>query len=156
MLLAGLVGCAGYQVGNQTLFRPDVMTVHIPVFQSDSLRNFLGERLTEAVITEVELRTPYKVVAADRAQSVLSGRIVSDTKSVLSESGNDDARNLEYDMTVEVNWTDRFGRTLTQGPRIQLSYGANYITEGGQSMTTAQQESVQYLARQIVNQMEVW
>src|SRR6476660_2725748 len=60
--VAFLTGCAGYQLGQRSLYRPDICTVHIPVIQSDSFRRYLGERLTEAVVKEVELRTPYKVV----------------------------------------------------------------------------------------------
>jgi len=37
VLLAMLPGCAGYQVGHQTLFRPDIQTIHVPVFESESL-----------------------------------------------------------------------------------------------------------------------
>ena len=43
-----LSGCAGYQIGNRALYRPDIRTVHVPVVQSDSYRRYLGERLTEA------------------------------------------------------------------------------------------------------------
>src|SRR5262245_35350210 len=62
-----LSGCAGYQIGNRALYRPDLRTVHVPVIQSDSYRRYLGERLTEAIVKEIELRTPYKVVGPDAA-----------------------------------------------------------------------------------------
>src|SRR5437868_12374198 len=71
-----LLGCAGYQIGNRALYRPDIRTVHVPMIQSDSYRRYLGERLTEAVVKEIELRTPYKVVDADSADSVLTVRLV--------------------------------------------------------------------------------
>ncbi|HEY6562999.1 MAG TPA: hypothetical protein VIY86_00755, partial [Pirellulaceae bacterium] len=54
-------GCAGYYLGSPTLYRPDIATIQIPIFESDSYRRFLGERLTEAVVKQVELKTPYKV-----------------------------------------------------------------------------------------------
>ena len=72
LLLIATAGCAGYQVGNRTLFNTDMRTVHIPMFQSDSLRPDLAEWLTEAVIKEVEMRTPYKVVSNPLADSVLT------------------------------------------------------------------------------------
>src|SRR5690242_14757887 len=75
---AFLVGCAGYQLGNRALYRPDIRTVHVPVVQSDSYRRYLGERLTEAIVKEVELRTPYKVVDEASADSVLTVKLVSD------------------------------------------------------------------------------
>src|SRR5687768_8924245 len=65
-------GCAGYQLGQRSLYRPDIRTVHVPVVQSDSYRRYLGERLTEAVVKQIELKTPYKVVGSDSADSVLS------------------------------------------------------------------------------------
>ena len=71
-LLLGLVaisGCAGYQLGIDSLYRPDVKTVHVPIFQSDSYRRGLGEQLTEAVVKQIESRTPYKVVSASDADT---------------------------------------------------------------------------------------
>src|SRR4051794_4304229 len=78
MASLGLAGCAGYQIGRGGLYRPDVRTVHVPVAQSDSYRRYLGERLTEAVVKEIELRTPYKVVDSASADSVLNIRLMSD------------------------------------------------------------------------------
>ena len=78
-----LPGCAGYQLGQRSLYRPDIRTVHVPVVQSDSYRRYLGERLTEAVVKEIELRTPYKVVDSESADSVLNVRLVSESKRIL-------------------------------------------------------------------------
>src|SRR5262245_54370855 len=71
MLLSALCGCTNYRAGNQTLFRTDIRTVYVPVFQSDSYRRNLGEWLTEAVIKEIETKSPYKVVHTSDADSVL-------------------------------------------------------------------------------------
>ena len=37
---------------------------------------------------------------------------------------------------------------------VNISQQANFVPEGGQSLTTAQQEALQRLAEQIVGQME--
>ncbi len=81
--LAAVAGCAAYHVGNASLFPPDIHTVFVPMFESDSLRRNLGEMLTEAVTKEIELRTPFKVVGTPNADSVLTGRITGDTKGPL-------------------------------------------------------------------------
>jgi len=51
-------GCAGYRLGNNTLYAPNVRTVYVPIIQSDSFRTTpnidIGERLTEAVCKEIE------------------------------------------------------------------------------------------------------
>ncbi len=49
-----LSGCAAYHIGNSSLFPPDIHTVYVPMFESDSFRRDLGERLTEAVCKEIE------------------------------------------------------------------------------------------------------
>jgi hypothetical protein len=163
LTLASTLGCASYRVGHQSLYRPDIHTVHVPVFESESLRRNLGERLTEAVIKQIESRTPYKVVATPDADSVLSGRITHETKRVVAENRNDDARDVETEFRVEVQWISRRGEVLMQhaavpvGPlNLDIAANAQFIPEAGQSLATAQQEAIEQLAREIVGQMEIW
>ena len=154
-------GCATYRFGNRSLYRCDIRTVHVPMVQSDSFRRNLGERLTEAIVKEVELKTPYKVVDAASADSVLTVRLISDSKRVLSETQNDDPRDLETDFFVQMSWADRRGDLIAGGTPmpfspllVNISQTASFVPEAGQSMTTAQQEAIQRLAEQIVGQME--
>lgn len=144
-------GCAGYQIGTRTLYRTDIRTVHVPIFASESLRPDFGEWLTEAVIKEIEARTPYKVVSDPLADSVLTGRLLADHKRVIAENINDEPRNLLLSTAVHVTWIDSGGRILTQSV---ISLGDNYIVEAGQSVTTAQQTVIRRLAAQIVSEME--
>ena len=147
-------GCKAYQLGSPSLHRFEIQTVHVPVFESDSMRRFLGQRLTEAVVKEVELNTPFTVMSAGRAQSILTGRIIRERKNVLVETENDDPRALQYEMLVEVTWTDRGGVPLMERQVLRLERDVTFIPEGGQSLTTAQQELIEQLARQIVGNME--
>ncbi len=165
-ILAGaslaLVGCAGYQVGNHSLYRQDIQTVHVPVFQSDSFRPFLGERLTESVIKQIELRTPYKVVGSQAADSTLQGRVLRDTKSVLVENRYDEPRELDVGMRVQVTWINHRGQAI--GPPqhfpipaelIDITQSTNFVPEVGQSMVTQEQIVINRLASQIVSTMEM-
>lgn len=162
ILLGIMGGCAGYQVGNGTLFRPDIQTVYVPMFQSNSLRPALGERLTEAVIKEIELRTPYKVVGSpEKADSILTGRIVSETKRTVVESPYDDPREIATRFQVEVQWVDNRGRLLTPEESVPVPpelttvvAETTFVPEVGQSLATAQQAALQRLASQIVGMME--
>lgn len=166
VLCAALVGtgggCAGYQVGNASLYRTDIRTVYVPVFQSDSFRRNLGERLTEAVVKEIESKTPFKVVSdRDQADSILSGRLVSERKVVLAENRNDEPRDIGTDLVVEVSWVDRQGFAMGTGSTFSLaqqgfsvSQAADYVPEAGQSVSTSHQEAIQRIAKQIVSQME--
>jgi hypothetical protein len=154
-------GCAAYRVGNGTLYAPDVHTVFVPMIQSDSFRRDLGERLTEAVVKEIELKTPYKVVGTPDADSVLSARLVGDTKRVIVENQNDDPRALELNLVAEVTWYNRRRQPLAPPAAIPVPPGvvpigqtAALIPEAGQSVASQQQQAIQRLAEQIVSTME--
>ncbi len=159
VLLAG--GCAGYQLGNYSLYPAEIRTVAVPVFESDSFRRGLGERLTEAVVKQIELVTPYKVVSGRAADSTLSGRIVGESKRVVVGSRAGDPRELEMDLRVEVSWVDHRGNLIrppTYVPLppelIDVAATGSLIPELGHSVGTAHQQAISRLAEQIVSMME--
>jgi hypothetical protein len=157
-----LAGCAGYQLGNASLYPSHIRTVYVPVFESDSFRPHLGERLTEAVIKEIEEKTPYKVVGdAAMADSVLSGRITGETKHIVVTNRYVDPRQVEVDLRVQVRWVDRQDNLIRRPGTIALpqelvtiSESALATPEVGQSISTAQLQAIHRLAEQIVGMME--
>lgn len=161
MLSICLTGCAGYQIGNRSLYPPHIRTVYVPIFESASFRRNQGERLTEAVIKEIELKTPYKVVHTPDADSVLSGRIIEDLKHVTVPTLSGEPREVEVNMQVEVSWVDRQGSVLRQAQPIpvmpevvNIGSSASLIPEVGRSIATTQQQAIGRLAEQIVALME--
>jgi hypothetical protein len=155
-------GCASYQLGSRSLYRPDIRTIHVPIVESDSFRRNLGERLTEQLVKEIELKTQYKVVGAAEADSILTARIVSDSKKVLSENRFDEPRDIEADFFVQVSWVDRRGDLIMSHNDVpadplllNVSQTASFVPEGGQSLATAHQEAIHRLAEQIIGQMEL-
>src|SRR5262245_21253966 len=148
--LAPLAGCAGYQVGTDSLYAPDVRTVYVPMIESESYRRDLGERLKEAVDKEIELKTPYKVVSTPDADSVLSVRLLEDTRHVLAENSFDNPRVSETDLRAEVSWLNR--RRLPVVPvqliamppeLLPITQSSNLIPEIGQSVATSQQQAIE-------------
>jgi hypothetical protein len=159
--LSLLAGCVGYQVGAGSLYAPDVTTVYVPMIDSDSYRRDLGERLTEAVVKEIELKTPYKVVSTPDADSILSARLINDTRRTIIENAFDDPRLSETELRAEVTWLNRRRlpicppQTLAVPPELVLiSQTTNLIPEVGQSVATSQQQAIERLAQQIVSTME--
>jgi len=157
-----VVGCAPYRMGVQSLYSCKIHTVYVPVFESNSYRRNLGERLTEAVQKEIERRTPFKVVGTPDADSVLTGRIVTDAKGVSVEAPTDEPRELQTYFTVQVNWIDRDGvevQSMQPIPLpdsfVQIFNNGQFYPEVGQSISTAQQAAINQIARQIVGLMEV-
>ena len=155
-------GCAGFQLGNRSLYPAHIETVHVPIFKSASFRRNQGERLTEAVIKEIERITPYKVVHdPNRADSILSGTITEDTKRVVVGTLSGEPREIESGLRVEILWEDRRGEALRDFQPIaiepELTYvGGNdtFVPEIGQSGVVAQQEAIGRIAAQIVGLME--
>ena len=170
LLLAGCAallggGCAGYRFGNNTLYAQNVRTIYVPMIQCDSYRTTpaidMGERLTEAVCKEIENRTPFKVVGSpEGADSVLTGRVVADTKRMLVESPTDQSRNVEMNYQVLVTWADRGGTVIASGDvpmpaaTVDVGQSASLVPEYGRSVASTQQEGIVGLAKQIVDLME--
>jgi len=159
--LLSLHGCARYRFGAASLYPPDIQTVYVPVFESNSFRRNLSEWLTEAVCKEIELKTPYKVVGSPKADSILTGKLISDTKRVIIEDAYDFPREVEANIAVEVRWVNRKGDLINPsgavplpGDLVTLSAPGTQVAEFGQSLSTAQLQSIQSLSRQIVSLME--
>lgn len=154
-------GCAGYQVGNRTLYPEEVHTVYVPMFKSNSFRRNLGERLTEAVVKEIEAKTPFKVVNDQDADTTLTGALINERKTVLVPVLSGDAREVQTSMSVKVSWVDRKGRMLREDKCVPLPSEladvdgtGNIVAEVGQTVATAQQQAINRIAKQIVGLME--
>ena len=139
-------------------------TIYVPLFQCDSFRMTpaldIGERLTEAVCKEIEKRTPFKVVDSSGADSILTGRIVADTKRMMVESPTDQSRMVEMNLQVLVTWADRGGAVLASGSipvpaaSVDVGQSAALVPEYGRSVVSTQQEGIVKMSQQIVGLME--
>ena len=155
--ITALSGC-GYMVGSAN--DPQIRTVEVPVFETNSFRRGIELQLTEAVQKQIQLRTPFRVVT-DGGDTRLTGRIIDVRKSVLGETQFDDPRELQINLALEVVWEDlRAGRVLSQEqipltPELSaLRAQSEFAPEVGQSLATAMQQAVNRLARQVVDRME--
>jgi hypothetical protein len=154
VLAAQTIGCAGYHLGSQYLFRSDIRTVHVVMFESDSYRRYLGQRLTEAVVKEIELNTPLTITDPQVADSFIRGRLLNETKQAVGENIDDEPRTLQVAWLVEVDWVDRAGVPLMQSQSLRISRDSAFIPEAGQSMATAQQRNIEQIARDVISQMQ--
>lgn len=145
-------GC-GYQ--HQAIYPDHVHTVAVPIFDNRTFYRDVERDVTEAVIKEIELRTPYKVVAADRADTELTGTITSVEQSRLSR-GHDGGLVQEAELRIGSNftWQDRrTGQTLRQ--RRGLVTVGRFIPArpASEPYQTAQIQAAQRLAHEIVSVM---
>ncbi len=153
-------GCAGYQIGNQSLYSASIETIYIPMVQAPSLSPHLGERITEAVAKEVELRTPYKVARDNYADAVLNIEIFDYKQGINFKDRWGGPRQDNLEMKAKVELVNR--RSLTPECSCEFSLDQAGIVLGhgsmipvaGQSTATEQQEAIDRLARCIVNSLE--
>jgi hypothetical protein len=164
----------------QPNYDTNIHTVRVPIFKNytmrDSTRQGIEFDLTRAVIREIELKTPYKVVGADcNADTELTGTIVGFTKAILNRNQLNEVREAEMTLKVEVIWKDlRTGEILSLPklrpdplpplgdapplpalpPPLTLASTADFVPEVGESITTARKKNVDRMAVQIVSMME--
>ena len=158
LCLTAIAGC-GYMVGAP--YDPEIRSVYVPVFGTESDRRGFEFLLTEAVQKEIQDRSHFRLAKPPYADTQLTGRIVQIRKDVVGETEFDDPRELQLSIFIEVTWQDlRHGTILCQeqiplAPEIvQLRGQAEFAPEVGQSLATASTQATDRLARQIVNMME--
>jgi hypothetical protein len=158
LAVAALCGC-GYTVGNA--YQAQVRTVAVPMFRSESFRRGIEYQLTDAVIREIQNRTPFRIADESSADTRLVGRVIQFEKLPLTNTLFDDPRQLDMTMAVEVRWEDLRDGTVLASQQIPISPDAvtllstgTFAPEVGQSRATAERAAVDNMARQVVDLME--
>jgi hypothetical protein len=155
-------------------YDPGIRTIRVPIFKNNTFIRGLEFDLTQAVIREIGVRTPFQVVSADcPADTELTGTITLLNKTVINRTQLNEIREAQTVLGVEIVWRDlRNGEILSQPrpkpnpeepapppdavpkPLLIQSLG-NYIPELGGSTTTSLQQNVNRMAVQIVSKMEM-
>lgn len=157
-LLTVLSAGCGYTT--RGLYPDDVQTVHVPIFQYNGFRRGIEFEATTKVIAEIESRTPFKVVAAEHADTELRGTITALTKHPFGEDAYDNPRGGHMILDVQVSWVDkRSGQTIAETTQridktIPLSGTQTFVIDSGQSITTATADAVSQIADQVVALMQ--
>jgi hypothetical protein len=154
-VVALIAGC-GYQQGG--LFDADVRTVAVPIFENQSFYRGLEFDLTEATIKQIELKTPYKVVGPEVADTVLQGTITGVEQTLLSRGDAGLPQELELRVTLDIEWLDaRTGRPLRSREGFEVVGHYVPARRVGQPLEAASHAVAQRLADRVVSMMfEGW
>ena len=151
MLTAG--GCLkGYS--NESLYRNDISTVYVEMFDTSSYRRGVEVDFTDALCKRIELETPYKILSdKNRADSIISGNITitNSTLSLERETG----RALENELTVEADfsWKNlRTGELIMENEPASAAVAYSSLLNQGENYSTAQAAS--RLAKRVVELMQ--
>ena len=159
-----LTGCGYQQQGTASssnsnyqwtsLYRQDVHTIAVPIFTNVSFTRGDEMNLTKAVITQIEQRTPYKVVDRDQADTILEGQITRVRKQSIS---TDRSSNLPqeqlYTIRVDFTWKDlRSGQVLVT--RKDFEQSEPFYPTLGEGQETGALNTVEQLALGIVQELQ--
>ncbi len=153
----GSDGCAEFTgYSNQSLFPQDINTVYLEMFDNQTFRRGAEYELSDALSKRIEVDTPYKVVSSrDRADTIMSGQIVSIGETALStERETGLVLEKEVELTALINWKNlKTGDLLIDNH--SLSASASYSEYQQQDIKYASNLAANNLARKIVELMEV-
>lgn len=144
------VGC-GYRSDN--LFRANLDSVHVEIFESRTFRRDLEFQLTEAVKKRIGVESPYRLAGPEAADTVLTGEILEQRQaSFAPDFLSRQPRDIQMTMIVRVEWKDlRSGEILFN--RDLLLQAVDYLPPTGESERYTQQKALDKLASRIVRQM---
>jgi hypothetical protein len=119
LLLPACEADGNFKIGGYTTrpnYDTNIHTIRIPIFQNKTFIRGVEFDLTQAVIREIEQKSPFKVVGPGcNADTELTGTITVFTKGLLNVNQLNEVREAETTLTVEVVWRDlRTGEYLTK------------------------------------------
>jgi hypothetical protein len=125
------------------------------MFDNRTFRRGVEFELSDALAKRIEAETPYKIVSStDRADTVISGQLVSINESALSlERQLGGVLEREVELQAVVNWKNlKTGELLITNQQVAAS--ASYSTYQKQDFGYASNLAANNLARKIVELME--
>ena len=145
-----MVGGCGYSTSGQ--YPEQYQTIAVPIFENRTFYRRVENELAEALVKQIEQRTPYKVTDAGRADTVLTGRIRQiDQEMIARHRRGGLPEEIEVRIVVDFEWRDPVtGQTLRDRRGFE-SVGRYVLTRPvGQRFEQAQHQVVQRLAEDIV------
>ena len=144
-------GC-GYS--SDGLYRKNIRTVYVEMFQSKEFRRGIEFQLTEAVRKQIDRMTPYKNAPKEKADTILSGEVLEWREAALGHSFESDLpRQTAATLAIRWRWQDmRTGKLLVDQPQMVTT--VDYVPPIGETVYNGRDDAVNRLARRIVGSME--
>ena len=144
-------GCAGYST--ESLIDPKYKTVYVQTFDNRSFYRGFEQSLTRELINKINSRTTLRIAPKDRADTIITGLISSFQQYVLTEDANDNVRELQVTLTVDMTWTDRrTGRPIAAVRNMAVSDQIKF--DIGQTLDSTTPKLFQDAAERLVDHLE--
>ncbi|MBP26668.1 MAG: LPS assembly lipoprotein LptE [Phycisphaerales bacterium] len=142
-----------------TTYSTDIKTIAIPVVQNDTFDREVGYLLTNALIREVETRTPWRVTGETVADTLLDVTITDVKLRALSQSRLTKLdQEVAVQLTVDWNWERMDDSSTIAGWEGMGTAGMFFPSNPlGEPIELGRLQSVELMARAIVDRMaESW
>jgi outer membrane lipopolysaccharide assembly protein LptE/RlpB len=111
--------CGYHTLGHSAVLPPNIRTIAIPGFVSQSRTFRIEQLLTDAVVREFNTRTQFRIVhdEGEDADAILKGTVLSASSTPLAyDSVTGRAASALVTVSVQITLTDRQGKVIFQNP----------------------------------------
>jgi hypothetical protein len=160
-LLSAVSACAsdptqGYAF--TTSHDASIRTVAVPIFQNPTYSRGLEVELTDAIIKEIQAKTPWRVVpegGAGGANTTLSGKLTDSKLHRLStDPGTGFSQEIAVELVVDFDFKDaRTGKTILSRRGFSATDEFVPASPANERLEKGQHGAVQRLARDIVAEL---
>lgn len=156
LLVAGCASDPRDGFSTQSAFPAEITTVAVPILANETFDREIGFQVTQALIREIEAKTPYRVADQARADSILTGRVRSVQLRQLSKSPQTGlGQEVVVEVTIDFEWRD-LARDVPLVSRTQFTGHGLFSPSQpvGERIDLGRQAAVERLARSIVDEMQ--
>ena len=150
VLIAALAACAGLSgcsYTTRTLFRPDIKTIYVQLFDNRTFRREVEVDLTKAVVEEIKLRTQLRFASKDEADSILTGTLLEFTERARVKDEDDTVIIERVTLRVSFRWRDRLTEADIVAPQEVVESAR--VTAGESLRALAVQEAAQRIVERM-------
>ncbi len=158
LMLALVPGCAsspnhGYAF--DSTFDESINTIAVPIFRNETTSRGIELQLTEAVMKQIQQRTPWRLTPSDRADTTLVGVITSTSLRALSDDPQTGlVQEQAVQITIRFEWRDnRTGDVLVARDNYSASAVFHPSRAVGDRLELGQRNAIEELAHDLVSDM---
>ena len=158
LMLALVPGCAsspnqGYAF--DSTFDESISTIAVPIFRNETTSRGIEVQLTEAVMKQIQQRTPWRITPTDRADTTLVGVVTRTSLRALSDDPQTGlVQEQAVQITIRFEWRDnRTGDVLVARDNYTASAVFHPSRAVGDRLELGQRSAIQELAEDLISDM---
>lgn len=138
-----------------TTFDESIQSVAVPIFRNETTSRGIEVQLTEAVMKEIQQRTPWHLAPSDRADTTLVGVVTATQLRMLSDDPQTGlVQEQAVRITIRFEWRDnRTGDIIVARDGYSAAGVFSPARNAGDRLELGQRGAIDELARDLVSEM---